>query len=93
MLSYSVRFSRRAVTRPGSGGAWRSARSSSSSIHAVIVAMSASRGWLIGGGGIWPVRIFTIAFSHVSGSDTIEAGLSYACRLTSAFFSRSLWQR
>jgi len=58
-----------------------------------MAAISASLGGLKGGGGIWRVRIFMTAFSHVCGSRAIEAVVPYAWRSTSAFLSRSLWQR
>ena len=92
MLSYSVRFSRRAVTWPGSGGAASSARSNSDAIQSTMAREAAASGRGRPGGGICPVLIFDITFCQVSGSASIDARLLKASRFTSAFFDRASWQ-
>ena len=93
MLLYSVRFSRRAVTRPASGGAASSARASSSSIQRTTAACSASLGRGSSFGGISPVRTLRATFSQVRGSRAMAAGVALPSRSRPPFLSFALWQR
>ncbi len=93
MLLYSVRFSRRAVTRPGSGGRARSARSSSASIQAVTPLTSASSGRGRPTGGISWLRSLPRTFSQAWESWAIEAAVGYASRSRPPVFNWELWQR
>ncbi len=90
-MSYSARFSRRAVTRPGFAGARASARASAVSIHSTTDFLSASLTAGNPGGGITRVRIFSTTFSQVPGLATTAAALAWAARFRSAFFTNSLW--
>lgn len=66
VLLYSKRFSRRAVTRPGSGLWLRSIASMRASIQALTCVMLAADGRGRPLGGIWPVRNFSRILGQTS---------------------------
>ncbi len=87
-----MRLSRRAVTRPGSGGAAASARSKAASIQSVTRPTSSSESGGNGGAGMTRVRTFWTTFDQVWSSFSTSASVSYAWRFRSAFLSAELWQ-
>ena len=71
-----MRFSRRAVTRPGSGGALASARSKAASIQPLTSATSSSESGGKGAGGITRVLTFWTTFDQVWSSFSTSASVS-----------------
>ena len=97
VLLYSVRFSRRAVTRPGSAvaalpSALADARPCSDSIHPVTAATSAGEGCGEFLGGIVPAFSLSSTFDQTSSFWRASEGSWSASRLKPAVWIRSLWQ-
>ncbi len=96
VLLYSARFRRRAVTRPGSAAARRSARSSSVWMLCVTALICAPVGLGKPGGGISPLRTLRTILSHVSRlrftTSTMEPAWPSDCKSSPPAFALLLWQ-
>ncbi len=91
VFAYSARLRRLAVTRPGSGLTFRSARSNSPRTYLISPSTCAAEGCGVPLGGISPLRIRCRMRSQPSRFCAREAGVANAERLRLPEASRSLW--
>src|ERR1700694_5027345 len=92
VLEYSLRLSRRAVTRPGSGLIWLSALSNSACTNLTSASIWAAGGRGMPFGGILAERIFCMIRSQPSRFSVNDAGVENTPRFRPPEDNRSLWQ-
>ena len=93
MLLYSARFSRRAVTRPGSGLGSREGRLGLDSIHSSTAVTVSGSGRGRPSGGISPRISFSRTFSQTSPPLSAALGVRKESSCRPAVFSVLLWQK
>ena len=91
VLRYSSRFSRRIVTRPGSGLAGSTLKTAPS-IQRSSLSRSAAEGCGFPAGGIICEAMFFQTVYHSSVSDRCALSEAYLSSAKSPFFSPSPWQ-